>query len=144
MPSEQSTERKGKKMVKVTKKFFPGYIFVHMDISNKAAWSLVKNTPKVSGFLGGQTPRPVPQREIDKMLGTALPEVAVAVEEELPSITYAVGEHVRVKAGAFANFAGEVEEVNLDKRKIWLSVSLFGRPTRVEVDFSEVEHAPLP
>lgn len=136
VPSEKTTERKGKRTITVTKKFFPGYIFVQMDLQDVAR-SLVKNTPKVSGFLGGQNPRPVPQLEIDKMLGKATPSEAPVVE--LPDVTYRVGDHVRVRSGAFANFSGEVEEVNQDKRKIWLSVSIFGRPTRVEVDFSEVE-----
>lgn len=140
VPSEQVSERRGKRTVKTTKKFFPGYLFVEMELS-KEAWHLVKNTPKVSGFLGGNTPRPVPQGEIDKMMGrTQAPEAAPA--PTVPSgITYRVGEQVRVKDGAFANFTGEVEEVNEDKQKIWLSVSIFGRPTRVEVDFTEVEPA---
>jgi transcriptional antiterminator NusG len=138
VPSEQVSERKGKRVVKLTKKFFPGYIFVRMALT-KGAWHLVKNTPKVSGFLGGNTPRPVPQSEMDKMLGKAQPAPVVEPEEQV--VTYRAGEQVRVKSGAFANFTGEVEEVNTDKRKIKLSVSIFGRPTRVEVDFSEVEPA---
>ena len=141
VPSEQVTERRGKRTIKTNKKFFPGYIFVEMDLT-KPAWHLVKNTPKVSGFLGGNTPRPVPQSQMDKMLGRAVQ--TEEVQEEAPAIIYKVGEQVRVKTGAFANFTGEVEEVNIDKRKIWLSVSIFGRPTRVEVDFSEVEHAAAP
>ncbi len=141
VPSEQVTERRGKRTIKTNKKFFPGYIFVEMELS-KEAWSMVKNTPKVSGFLGGNTPRPVPQSEMDKMLGRAV--AAEEAPEELPAVIYGVGEQVRVKSGAFANFTGEVEEVNVDKRKIWLSVSIFGRPTRVEVDFSEVEPAAQP
>lgn len=140
VPSEQVNERRGKKTIKTTKKFFPGYIFVEMELT-KPAWHLVKNTPKVSGFLGGNTPRPVPQTQMDKMLGKTQPEAQAAPEipEELPDVVYAVGDSVRVKSGAFANFSGDIEEVNVDKRKIWLSVSIFGRPTRVEVDFAEVE-----
>jgi transcriptional antiterminator NusG len=138
VPSEQITERRGKRTIKTNKKFFPGYIFVEMELT-KEAWHLVKNTPKVSGFLGGNTPRPVPQGQMDKMLGRAQP--TEEAPEELPAVVYGIGEQVRVKSGAFANFTGEVEEVNVDKRKIWLSVSIFGRPTRVEVDFSEVEPA---
>jgi transcriptional antiterminator NusG len=140
VPSEQVTERKGKRTIKVNKKFFPGYIFVHMDLT-KEAWHLVKNTPKVTGFLGGHNPRPVPQSQIDKMLGKTQPGVEEVGPEEEPLVDYKVGEQVRVKSGAFANFTGEVEEVNADKRKIKLSVSIFGRPTRVEVDFNEVEPA---
>ncbi|TPV96011.1 MAG: transcription termination/antitermination protein NusG [Myxococcales bacterium FL481] len=140
VPSEQVSERRGKRTIKTTKKFFPGYLFVEMELS-KEAWHLVKNTPKVSGFLGGTTPRPVPQREIDKMMGRTQRTEVVPVVAAPVSITYRVGEQVRVKDGAFANFTGEVEEVNEDKQKIWLSVSIFGRPTRVEVDFTEVEPA---
>lgn len=141
VPSEQTTEKRGSRTVKVTKKFFPGYIFVRMDLT-KEAWHLVSNTPRVTGFLGGKTPRPVPQREIDRMLGKAEPESAEAPkEEEVVEVNYRVGEQVRVKTGAFANFTGDIEEINQDKRKIWLSVSIFGRPTRVEVEFSEVEPA---
>lgn len=142
VPSEQVTEKRGKRTVKMTKKFFPGYIFVKMDLT-KEAWHLVSNTPRVTGFLGGKTPRPVHQREIDRMLGKAEPEAnKVEVKtEEVIEVNYRVGEQVRVKTGAFANFTGDIEEINQDKRKIWLSVSIFGRPTRVEVEFSEVEPA---
>jgi len=139
VPSEEVTERRGKRTIKVKKKFFPGYIFVRMDL-NDTAWNLVNNTPKVSGFLGaqaGQKPRPVPQPQIDKMLGKAQPQEEV--EEEVPDVDYEVGSAVRVKSGAFANFQGEVVEVNNEKKKLRLSVSIFGRPTPVEVDFTEVE-----
>ncbi|MEE9384188.1 MAG: transcription termination/antitermination protein NusG [Nannocystaceae bacterium] len=142
VPSEQVTQRRGARTVKTTKKFFPGYLFIEMELA-KEAWHLVKNTPKVSGFLGGNTPSPVPRGQIDKMMGRTQPAVEdVAPAEESaapPSSAYRVGEQVRVKTGAFANFTGGVEEVNADKHKIWLSVSIFGRPTRVEVDFTEVE-----
>ncbi len=141
VPSEQVTERRGKTTRKTTKKFFPGYIFVHMELT-KETWHLIKSTPKVTGFLGGNTPKPVRQAEMNRMLGGAAGgSQQPAQEAPVPDVTYAVGDQVRVKSGAFANFQGEVEEVNQDKRKIWLSVSIFGRPTRVEVDFSEVEPA---
>lgn len=138
IPSEKVTTRSGKKTVQKTTKLLPGYIFVSMDLT-KASWHLVQNTPKVTGFLGGQNPRPVPKVEMSRMLGQAVPDVQQPVEKVVPNITYQVGQQVRVRSGAFANFTGEVEEINHDKQKIWLSVSLFGRPTRVEVDFSEVE-----
>ncbi len=139
VPSEQVIEQRGKRKIKQTKKFFPGYIFVRMKLT-KLAWHLVKNTPKVSGFLSsGKIPKPVPQREIDKMLGKTEP--SPEVEEVTLDLSFSVGQQVRVKSGAFANFSGEVEGVNTDKRKIKLSVSIFGRPTRVEVDFNEVEPA---
>lgn len=139
VPSEKVSERRGKATVQTTRKFFPGYMFIKMEMT-KESWHLVQGTPKVTGFLGGQHPRPVPPTEMARMLGDG-----PAVEEKAPGkkpvieVTYAVGAHVRVKSGAFANFTGEVEEVNNDKQKVWLSVSLFGRPTRVEVDFAELE-----
>jgi len=138
IPSEKVTTRSGKKTVQKTTKLLPGYIFISMDLT-KASWHLVQNTPKVTGFLGGQNPRPVRKAEMNRMLGQAVPDVQAPVEKVVPNITYQVGQQVRVRSGAFANFTGEVEEMSNDKQKIWLSVSLFGRPTRVEVDFSEVE-----
>lgn len=142
VPSEQVTERRGKRNIKTTRKFFPGYIFVNMELT-KESWHVVKNTPKVTGFLGDPKPKPVRQAEMSRMLGQTSGQTDEASPEAAPApeIIYSVGDQVRVKNGAFANFAGEVEEVNNDKQKIWLSVSIFGRPTRVEVDFSEVEPA---
>jgi len=139
VPSEQVNQRRGKKTIKTTRKFFPGYIFIRMDLTPEAQ-HLIKNTPKVSGFLGGRTPAPVPQSQIDAMLGKAHGETPEAVEEVV-EVSYKVGDSVRVKTGAFANFTGEVEQVDGVKKKIYLSVSIFGRPTRVEVEFSEVEPA---
>jgi transcriptional antiterminator NusG len=139
IPSEKVTERRGKSTVQKTNKFFPGYIFISMELT-KASWHLVQTTPKVTGFLGGQNPRPVRKAEMSRMMGHTLPpEEQPVVEKVVLNVTYNVGQQVRVRSGAFANFAGDVEEINADKQKIWLSVSLFGRPTRVEVDFSEVE-----
>lgn len=139
IPSEKVTERRGKSTVQKTNKFFPGYIFINMELT-KASWHLVQTTPKVTGFLGGQNPHPVRKAEMNRMMGHTLPpEEQPVVEKVVPNVTYNVGQQVRVRSGAFANFAGDVEEINADKQKIWLSVSLFGRPTRVEVDFSEVE-----
>jgi transcription termination/antitermination protein NusG len=136
VPSEQVTERRGKKAVKTNRKFFPGYIFVNMEL-NDATRSLVKNTPKVTGFLGGNTPKPVPPAEMSRALGQTSPVVEDTAV--VPDVVYSVGDHVRVKSGPFANFTGEVEDVDQDKRKVKMSVSIFGRPTPVTVDFSEVE-----
>ncbi len=135
VPMEEVTERRGTKTRRTKRKFFPGYIFVQM-VMTKASWHLVTNTSRVTGFLGGRNPRPVKAAEMQRMLGQGEGEAEAAA-----AVEYKVGDKVRVKSGAFANFVGEVEEVNADKRKIWLSVSIFGRPTRVEVDFSEVEPA---
>jgi transcriptional antiterminator NusG len=136
VPSEQVTERRGKKAIKTNRKFFPGYIFVSMELTDETR-SIVKNTPKVTGFLGGNTPKPVPPAEMSRALGqtSPVPEEAAVV----PDVVYSVGDHVRVKSGPFANFTGEVEDVDQDKRKVKMSVSIFGRPTPVTVDFSEVE-----
>ncbi|MEM6292254.1 MAG: transcription termination/antitermination protein NusG [Myxococcota bacterium] len=142
VPSEQVTERRGKKNIKTNKKFFPGYIFVNMELT-QATWHVVANTPKVTGFLGGKTPKPVPAPQMARTLRATTGDAPVAegapVEEALPEISFAVGDNVRVKSGPFANFTGEVEDVDYDKRKVKMSVSIFGRPTPVQVDFSEVE-----
>ena len=141
VPAQKVTEKRGKTTVQSQKKLVPGYLFINMELT-KQTWHLVQNTPKVTGFLGGQTPRPVRKAEMDRMLGRSEPSIEKEKRDEAPIfVNYAIGEQVRVKSGAFANFAGRVEEVNQDKQKIWLSVSLFGRPTRVEVDFTEVEAA---
>ncbi len=141
VPSEQVTERRGKRNIKTSRKFFPGYIFVNMQLT-KESWHVVKNTPKVTGFLGDPNPKPIRQAEMSRMLGHTTGQLEPSPEAPPPpDVHYKVGDQVRVRSGAFANFAGEVEEVNNDKQKIWLSVSIFGRPTRVEVDFAEVELA---
>jgi transcriptional antiterminator NusG len=138
VPSEQVTERRGKKQVKTSRKFFPGYIFVMMDLDQET-WHMVSSTPKVTGFLGGKHPKPVPEPQMKKTLGKTSGEVDAVEQGEEPSISYSVGDHVRVKSGPFANFTGEVEDVDYDKRKVKMSVSIFGRPTPVQVDFTEVE-----
>jgi transcriptional antiterminator NusG len=144
VPSEQVTERRGKRNIKTSRKFFPGYIFVNMELT-KESWHVVKNTPKVTGFLGDPNPKPIRQAEMSRMLGSTTGHPEVSPEAPVaPEVHYKVGDQVRVRSGAFANFSGEVEEVNNDKQKIWLSVSIFGRPTRVEVDFAEVELASHP
>ena len=140
VPSEQVTERRGKKQVKTSRKFFPGYIFVSMEL-DKETWHVVSNTPKVTGFLGGKHPKPIPESQMKRTLGKTSGEPEPEEPGEEPSITYNVGDHVRVKSGPFANFTGEVEDVDLDKRKVKMSVSIFGRPTPVSVDFAEVEPA---
>jgi len=119
-----------------TRKFFPGYMFVNM-VLNDQTFHLVKNTPKITGFLGGMKPTPVPEREIKGVQtnineGKAKPKARVVFE---------VGDSVRVVEGPFANFSAKVEEVKQDKQKIKVSLSMFGRTTSVELDFSQVEKA---
>jgi len=135
LPSETTTEttKTGKTRVR-QKVSLPGYLFVEMLMSEKA-WHLVKDTPRVIGFIGNQTPREVPLSEIDSMRrgiveGSANPK---------PRLSFTVGEEVRVLDGAFANFTGTVDQVNVDKQKLKVIVSIFGRPTSVELDFSTVE-----
>ena len=119
-----------------TRKFFPGYMFVQM-VLNDQTFHLVKNTPKITGFLGGMKPTPVPEREITGVQtnmneGKAKPKARVVFE---------VGDSVRVVDGPFANFSAKVEEVKADKQKIKVSLSMFGRTTSVELDFAQVEKA---
>ena len=119
-----------------TRKFFPGYMFVQMVLDDRT-FHLVKNTPKITGFLGGTKPTPVPEREITGVQtnmteGKAKPKARVVFE---------VGDSVRVIDGPFANFSAKVEEVKADKQKIKVSLSMFGRTTSVELDFAQVEKA---
>lgn len=135
IPSETTTETtsSGKTRVK-NKVSLPGYLFIEMKMTEKA-WHLVKETPRVIGFIGNQNPREVPLSEIDSMRrgiveGTVKPK---------PKLSFTIGEEVRVLDGAFANFTGTVDEVNADKQKLKVIVSIFGRPTSVELDFATVE-----
>jgi transcriptional antiterminator NusG len=119
-----------------TRKFFPGYMFVQMVLDDRT-FHLVKNTPKITGFLGGTKPTPVPEREITGVQtnmneGKAKPKARVVFE---------VGDSVRVIDGPFANFSAKVEEVKADKQKIKVSLNMLGRTTSVELDFAHVEKA---
>jgi transcriptional antiterminator NusG len=135
IPSETVTEqRPGGKTRTRNKLSLPGYIFVEMEMSEQV-WHLVKDTPKVTGFIGNQTPQEVPIAQIDN-LRRGIVEGAVKPK---PKLTFEVGEEVRVLDGAFANFTGTVDDVKMDKQKLKVKVSIFGRPTSVELDFSAVE-----
>jgi transcriptional antiterminator NusG len=135
IPSETTTETTSTGKTRVRNKVsLPGYLFVEMLMSEQA-WHLVKDTPRVIGFIGNQKPREVPMVEIDSMRrgiveGTVKPK---------PRLSFNIGEEVRVLDGAFANFTGTVDEVNPEKQKLKVIVSIFGRPTSVELDFSTVE-----
>ena len=135
IPTETVRDNRGGGKTKVRQKTsLPGYIFVEMDLSEKA-WHLVKDTARVTGFIGNQTPTPVPSVEIDRLRkgmeeGVMRPRVAVKFEE---------GDEVRVIDGAFANFSGTVEEVKPEKQKLRVKVSIFGRATPVELEFGQVE-----
>lgn len=138
VPVEEVVEmRSGQKNIS-ERKFFPGYVLVEMEMTDDS-WHLVKNTPKVTGFVGGSAMRPTPisEREVQAILQ----QIQEGVEKPKPKILFEAGEGVRVREGPFTDFHGTVEEVNYDKNKIRVSVSIFGRATPVELDFSQVEKA---
>ena len=119
-----------------TRKFYPGYMFVQMDL-NERTFHLVKGTPKITGFLGGSTPTPVPEREISG-IHTAMTE---GKSKPKPKVVFEQGDSVRVTDGPFSNFTATVQEVKPEKQKVRVLVSIFGRATPVELDFTQVEKA---
>ncbi|SAI03549.1 transcription antitermination protein NusG [Bordetella ansorpii] len=136
VPSEEVVEMKGGQKSISERRIFPGYVLVEMDLTDET-WHLVKNTNRVTGFLGGSGNRPTPisEREVEKILS----QMEEGVEKPRPKVLFEVGEMVRVKEGPFADFNGNVEEVNYEKSKVRVSVTIFGRATPVELDFSQVE-----
>jgi len=136
VPSEEVIEVKGGKKSITERRIFPGYVLVEMDLTDET-WHLVKSTPRVTGFLGGSGNRPAPisEKEVEKILS----QMEEGVEKPRPKILFEVGEMVRVKEGPFADFNGNVEEVNYEKSKVRVSVTIFGRSTPVELDFAQVE-----
>ncbi len=135
IPSETVTENRPGGKTRVRQKLsLPGYIFVEMEMSEQV-WHLVKDTPKVTGFIGNQTPQEVPQSQIE----TLRRGIQENVGKPKPRVSFEVGEEVRVLDGAFANFTGTVDDVTMDKQKLKVKVSIFGRPTSVELDFASVE-----
>ncbi len=136
VPVEEVIEMKSGQKSISERKFFPGYVLVEMEMSDDT-WHLVKNTDKVTGFVGGSAmkPTPISQKEVDNILH----QIQEGVEKPKPKILFEMGEAVRVKEGPFTDFHGNVEDVNYDKSKLRVSVSIFGRPTPVELDFNQVE-----
>ncbi|MBD1549662.1 transcription termination/antitermination protein NusG [Roseibium aggregatum] len=135
VPMEKVVEvRRGRK-VDTERKFFPGYVLVKMEMTNDA-YHLIKNTPKVTGFLGSdQKPMPIPEREAMQILH----QVQEGVDRPKPSVSFEVGEQVRVSDGPFASFSGLVEEVDDERARLKVAVSIFGRATPVELEFGQVD-----
>ncbi len=138
VPVEEVIEMKNGQKSISERKFFPGYVLVEMEM-NDDSWHLIKDTPKVTGFVGGTAmkPTPISAKEVDAILH----QIQEGVEKPRPKILFEVGETVRVTDGPFNDFNGAVEEVNYDKSKLRVSVLIFGRATPVELDFSQVEKA---
>ncbi len=135
VPREEVVELKDGQKVTSQRKFFPGYILVEMEM-NDETWHVVKDTRQVSGFLGSANkPRPMPQHEVDALVR----QIEEGIERPKPKVMFDVGDAVRVMDGPFASFNGVVEEVMADKAKLKVSVSIFGRPTPVELEFIQVE-----
>ena len=135
VPTEEVTEvRRGRK-VNTERRFFPGYVLVKM-VLNDDTYHLIKDTPKVTGFLGsGKKPLPVPQKEVDRIRGV----MEEGEAHPRPTISFEIGETVRVTDGPFASFSGVVEEVDEDTTRLKVAVSIFGRATPVELEFTQVE-----
>lgn len=136
VPTEEVVEMKAGKKRKSERKFFPGYVLVNMDM-NDESWQLVRHIPRVSGFIGGTASRPAPISE--KEVNQIMARVEDSEEAPKPKTLYEVGEVVRINEGPFADFNGVVEEVNYEKSKVRVLVSIFGRSTPVELDFAQVE-----
>ena len=136
VPVEEVVEMKGGQKHMSERKFFPGYVLVEMEM-NDDTWHLVKHTNKVTGFVGGAKNRPAPisEEEVGKILG----QMEEGTEKPRHKVEFVVGEYVRVKDGPFTDFNGTVEEVNYEKNKVRVSVTIFGRATPVELEFSQVE-----
>ncbi len=136
VPVEEVVEMKSGQKSISERKFFPGYVLVEMDMSDES-WHLVKNTNKVTGFVGGSVmkPTPISVKEVQNILN----QIQEGIEKPKPKVLFEAGEAIRVKDGPFTDFHGNVEDVNYDKSKLRVSVSIFGRPTPVELDFNQVE-----
>jgi transcriptional antiterminator NusG len=135
IPLEPTTELRNGKKVTIDRVFLPGYVFVEMDLDNDL-WHVIKNTPRVTGFLGtGDSPVALSDDEVASMLNRS----DVTKDKPAMKVKYEKGEHVRINEGPFANFNGAVDDVNEEKQTLKVMVSIFGRPTPVEIEFSKVD-----
>jgi transcriptional antiterminator NusG len=138
VPTEEVVEIRDGQRRTTERKFFPGYVLVQMEMTDET-WHLVKNVPKVLGFIGGTNEKPAPLS--DKEAASIMNRVEESVEKPKPKTLYEPGEAVRVTGGPFADFNGVVEEVNYDKNRLRVAVTIFGRSTPVELEFGQVEKA---
>lgn len=136
VPTEEVVEVKSGQRSVTERRFFPGYVLIEMEMTDDT-WHLVRDTGKVTGFVGGKPnkPTPVPAREMEKLLQ----QMQDGIDKPRPKVSYEVGELVRIKEGPFADFNGNVEEVNYEKSRLRVSVTIFGRSTPVELEFGQVE-----
>jgi transcriptional antiterminator NusG len=140
VPTETVVEMRGNKRVESSRMFYPGYVLVQIECDDKGhipdnVFHAIRSTPKVTGFVGGQSPTPLTPQEVDQIVH----HVAEAAEKPKPKFSYAAGETVRIKSGPFQSFTGKVEEVNEDKSTLKVTVTIFGRSTPVELNFLDVE-----
>jgi transcriptional antiterminator NusG len=136
VPTEEVVELKNGKKSVTERRIYPGYVLVEMEMADDT-WHLVKHTSKVTGFIGGARNRPAPISEAE--VAKIVSQMQEGAEKPRPKVEWTVGELVRVKEGPFTDFNGAVEEVNYEKSKVRVSVTIFGRATPVELDFSQVE-----
>ena len=135
VPTEEVVEMRRGRKITSERRFFPGYVLAKMDMTDEA-YHLIKNTPKVTGFLGSEK-KPIPISDVEA--SRIIQQVQEGIERPRPSVSFEVGEQVRVADGPFASFSGLVEEVDEERSRVKVAVSIFGRPTPVELEFGQVE-----